>query len=110
MSSGRFKKGNIPWNKGKHVRLSPKSEFKVDQYVGKDHPSWTGGVHNMKHDCVHVYTGKLKRARRPHLVVGGVPKGCVVYHLDGDRTNDEPTNLEVITRAELLKRNIKSRV
>ncbi len=31
----------------------------------------------------------------------------VVYHLDGDVYNNEISNLEVITRAELIRRNSK---
>jgi hypothetical protein len=34
-----------------------------------------------------------------------VPKGCVVYHKDGDIYNNDLDNLEIITRAELLMRN-----
>lgn len=29
----------------------------------------------------------------------------IVYHIDGDKYNNELSNLEVITRAKLLKRN-----
>ena len=31
----------------------------------------------------------------------------IVYHIDGDKYNNELSNLEVITRTELLKRNKK---
>jgi hypothetical protein len=34
-----------------------------------------------------------------------VPKGFVVYHKDGDNSNNVIGNLEVISRAELIKRN-----
>lgn len=33
------------------------------------------------------------------------PKGYVIYHKDGDKYNNRKKNLEVISRAEMLKRN-----
>lgn len=110
MNDGKFKKGNIPWNKDlKKIRLSPKSEFKVNQHAGEKHPQWKGGVHNMSKDCVHLYTDKYKRVRKPRKIYedahGPIPKGYIIVHLDGDRYNDSLFNLEAISRAENLKRN-----
>ncbi len=107
-----FKKGNPAWNKGKKgLHLSPSSEFKKGEKVGKTHPSWKGGVHKMKHDCVHLWDGANKRKRRPVAVYeekyGKIPKGFVIYHKDGDKDNDSPENLEAISRAELLRRNLR---
>lgn len=39
-----------------------------------------------------------------------VPKGFVVYHKDGDNSNNDIGNLEVINRAELLRRNSLGRL
>jgi len=106
-----FKKGDTPWNKGKKgYRPSPDTEFKSgDQHEGENHPSWKGGVQTPKNDCVHVYSGNGKRKRRPRVIyemeVGEIPKGFIIIHKDGDSTNDLPSNLEAISRAELLKRN-----
>jgi hypothetical protein len=36
---------------------------------------------------------------------GAIPKGHVIYHIDGDKRNDSLLNLEAISRGELLKRN-----
>jgi hypothetical protein len=36
-----------------------------------------------------------------------IPKGAIVYHKDQDPTNNSLDNLEIITRAELAKRNQK---
>ena len=109
-NSGEFKKGHTPWNKGKKgIHLSPDSEFKKGQLVGKDHPSWKGGVQEMTHDCAYINMGPNNRVRRPRLVYekfhGKLPKGYVIYHRDGNKDNDELRNLEAITRTELLARN-----
>ena len=34
-----------------------------------------------------------------------VPKGYIVYHIDGNMYNNDLGNLEVISRGELIKRN-----
>jgi hypothetical protein len=109
MNKGNFKKGNIPWNKGVYVRLSPKSEFKKGKTTLEDHPSWKGGVQFAKHDCVHLMLGTNKRVRRPKFiyekVYGKIPKGDIIYHKDGNKDNDDIRNLICISRAELVKLN-----
>jgi hypothetical protein len=110
-NKGQFKKGLIPWNKGKKdFRPSPETEFKVgDGHEGKNHSSWRGGVQKFKVDCVHVWTAKGQRKRRPRMVYeeanGVIPNGYVIIHLDGNKNNDELSNLEAISRSELMKRN-----
>lgn len=48
-----------------------------------------------------------KRTSFARVVVGieHIPGGCVVYHRDGNALNNSKRNLEVITRAELMRRN-----
>lgn len=118
-NSGSFKKKNIPHNKGKKIKdyvpvksieKIKKTQFKKGkEHTGRKHISWKGGVHNMTNDCVHVWTGTNERVRRPRKnyedAYGKIPKGFVIYHKDGDKNNDHPSNLEAISRKELLKRN-----
>jgi len=109
-----FKKGQTPWNKGKHdFRPSKATEFKEGELVGEGHPSWKGGVQKPKDDCVHLWNGANKRVRRPRLIYekehGKIPKGFVIWHIDGDKKNDDISNLEAISRAEMMKRNFKYR-
>lgn len=106
-----FRKGHTPWNKGlKGIHMSPDTEFKKGDRVGEKHPHWKGGVQVVAKDCIHIRVDVNTRARRPHLVWERiykmkVPKGFVVYHLDGNKYNDAPSNLALISRAELLRIN-----
>jgi len=106
----RFKKDSLPWNKGlKGFDPSPETHFKEGEHVGEDHPSWKGGIQYVKKDGVYVWTGCNERKRRSRKIYedtwGEIPKGYVIYHVDGDKLNDDPKNLIAISRAELLKRN-----
>jgi hypothetical protein len=114
MNSGRFKKGQVPWNKGlKGLHHSPQTEFKKGEFVGDEHPSWQGGIHKSGRDGVHVWTGNGKRTRRSRVnyekAYGPIPKGYVIYHRDGNKDNDNPSNLVAITRGELMKINLRNR-
>lgn len=114
-NSGNFPKGNLPWNKNKKgIHLSPDSEFKKDQFVGENHPSWKGGIQQPKNDCVHLYTGNGQRVRKPRKIYednfGSIPEGYVVIHLDGNKLNDEPNNLLAISRAQLVRFNNGERI
>jgi hypothetical protein len=87
------------------------TQFKPGEKIGEIHPSWKGGVQVMKADCVHEWAGNGKRVRRPRKIYenhyGEIPKGHIIIHIDGDRYNDDISNLEAISRAENLKRNLK---
>ena len=114
MNSGQFKKGSTPHNKGDHTfRSSPDTEFKSgDNHTGEKHPSWQGGVQHNANDCAYLWDGNNKRIRRPRRIYeinhGEIPKGFIIIHSDGDKNNDDPDNLEAISRKELLNRNRRS--
>jgi hypothetical protein len=72
--------------------------------------NFKGGIQTPKNDCVHLYDLQTKkRIRRPKTVWesynGELPAGWVIYHLDGDKTNDDINNLKAITRADLAVLN-----
>ena len=111
-NKGRFTKGVIAWNKGlKGLRLSPETEFKTGELVGETHPSWKGGVQMPKNDCAYLWDGANKRKRRPRAIWeqynGTLPEGFVVIHLDGNKYNDDISNLKAISRKELLQLNMQ---
>jgi hypothetical protein len=106
-----FKKGHIPWNKGIKKVTSPKSkktQFTSDN-SGEKHVSWLGGIQVMNNDCVYLWDGANKRKRRPRKVWedvhGKIPKGMCIWHIDGNKWNDNINNLELVTRAEIMRRN-----
>lgn len=119
----RFEKGNIPHNKGKKMRdyVSVESldkikqtQFKIGQeHTGEKHPSWKGGIQTPKNDCAYLWDGTNKRKRRPRAIYekyyGKIPKGYVIFHKDQNKDNDDISNLEAISRKELLKRNQKQK-
>lgn len=112
--NGKFQKGNVPWNKGKKgIHLHSETEFKPGQNAGEKSFNWKGGVQEMTNDCTYLHAGTNKRVRRPvayyEQFIGPIPKGYVIYHLNGDKDDDTPSNLEAISRAELLKRNLYER-
>jgi hypothetical protein len=117
----KFKKGHIPFNKGKkleeyldktQISKIESTQFKKGtEHTGETHPSWKGGIQHPKKDCVLIWTGTNKKVRRPRAryesVYGTIPLNYVIFHKDGNKDNDAIENLEAISRAELLKRNRK---
>ncbi|RKZ09925.1 hypothetical protein DRQ25_04675 [Candidatus Fermentibacteria bacterium] len=109
-----FKKGHATWNKNlKGIHLSPGSEFKKGETAMEKNPNWKGGVQKHAKDCTYLTTETNKRVRRPRKIYeelhGRIPEGCVIFHLDGDRYNDDPSNLVCVTRAELIQLNRRVR-
>ncbi len=112
-SKGHFTKGSSPWNKNKKgIHLSPETEFKPGQHVGESHPSWKGGIQTMKNDCKYKHTGNGKRVRLPRALYeethGKIPNGYVILHIDGDKHNDDISNLKAVTKGDLMRINAKS--
>ncbi len=112
-NSGRFTSERMKGNQNAKGNKPNKTTFrKGKNHTGKKHPNWKGGVQKNTTDCTYLHSGNNKRVRRPKAIWesehGKLPKGYVIYHIDGDKDNDEIKNLEAISRVELLKRNIIS--
>ncbi len=114
----RFKPGNIAWNKGmKGLQIGGKAtQFKpghrggkaLERYqpIGTERISKDGYLERKINDDMPLQ----KRWRAVHLVLweeanGPVPKGHAVVFKDGDKSNITLDNLELISRAELMRRN-----
>lgn len=115
-SNSRFKKGLIPFNKGKKIEeyLPPEKIEKLKKTSFKK-----GNLpHNTKYDGyervnkygyteVRVSQGKFVLKHRliweEHF--GSIPKGNIVIFKDGDKTNLDISNLEMISKEENAIRN-----
>lgn len=110
----RFKKGQIPWNKGmkgldiggKETRFKVGSKPQKWKPIGAERICKDGllvrkyfdtGVKSIDWVAVHVYVWTQHN--------GPVPAGHAVVFVDGNNRNFDPENLECVTRAELMRRN-----
>lgn len=117
--NGRFQKGITPWNKGMHYTAggrSAETRFKpgerrgvaVELYkpIGTERISKDGYLERKINDGLPLQ----KRWRAVHLLVweaahGPLPAGHAIAFKDGDKRHIQLDNLELITRAELMRRN-----
>lgn len=111
ITTGQFKPGDTPWNKGKKgIHLSPETEFKEGEKPANHVPVGTVRIREFsrsgkKRAFVKVAEPNVWRSRarvvweKHH---GGIPKGKVIHHIDRDTLNDSIENLEAISRAKHL--------
>ncbi|MCG8636266.1 MAG: HNH endonuclease [Desulfobacterales bacterium] len=114
--TGHFLKGNAPWNKGTKGVMKPNSgNFKKGSIpanakpLGFERISKDGFV-EIKVTERNPHTGAPTRFKHKHRHVweqtfGSIPEGMVVAFKDADKTNCDPDNLMLISRAELLTLN-----
>ncbi|WP_294681972.1 HNH endonuclease signature motif containing protein [uncultured Gemella sp.] len=105
-NSGSFKKGHVPWNKGKTGYISAnKTSFK------KGHlPLNTREMNSerlSKNGYIEIKVGINKWISKHRYIweqyqKKEVPKGKVVIFLDGNNRNFEIENLKLISRGALL--------
>lgn len=105
--------------KGKHI--SPETEFKVGDNLEEKHPRWKGGKWQRKQDGRwfvlypnNVMSNKRGYVLQSRLVMSeklGRPLRPEehVHHIDGDTSNDDPKNLELMTNRSHGKRSWKDR-
>ena len=114
-----FKSGTTPWNKGKKIGSfgnSARTHFKkgvrqgvaskVWKPIGTERITKDGYVKRKINDDMPF----KNRWRAAHLIEwekahGEVPNGYALCFKDGNKQNIDLSNLELITRAELLQRN-----
>lgn len=112
----RFNAGCIPWNKGKHYVAGGRSietRFKKGQWpVNKDPGFYVIGALRWNADgYLEMRVRFGPRGWEPlHRILwedahGPVPADCAVVFKDRDPTNVEIANLELISRADLMRRN-----
>ena len=113
-TGGQFKKGSIPYNKGK--KMPPEIYEKVKGTMFKKHHiphnhREVGSERISKDGYIEVKTKEPNKWELKHRIVyrqfykQDIKKGEVVIMLDGDKLNLSPENLQKITRAELVRYN-----
>lgn len=114
---GCFEKGHKPWNYGtKGLTSANRTSFKKGNVPANRKPLWDervcprNGFILMKVPETDPYTGFPTRYKHKHVWIweqinGPVPEGMVVAFWDGEKTNCDPDNLMLISRAENLNLN-----
>ena len=107
---GRFKKGFIPWNKGKKGYMGAnKTSFKKSNKPKNWRPVGSERIDNEGYTLIKVSNEgcKHKMWALKHRVVWEeyhkkkIPRGSVIIFADGDRSNLNVDNLICVTREEL---------
>jgi hypothetical protein len=118
----RFRAGLAPWNKGKigwqAGGRSVVTQFKPGQRSKRWDPELyaIGALRLNADDYVDIKIAEQYPAWRPfHAWLweqehGRIPAGHAVVFRDGDRMNIELANLELVSRAELMRRNTVHRL
>lgn len=110
--NGRFKKGSIPWNKGnkglkswhKLEGLSLGHGWNKGKY-GYSNNKKSNGYINTHGYLVFCIKGKEILAHRMiwEKYHGKIIKGFIVHHNDGNKLNNDISNLKLITRVDHAK-------
>lgn len=120
--AGRIKKGQAPWNKGKHYQPGGNcstTQFKPGRKSDSALPVGAereiGGyiwrkVSNKPRKGKHLGKSTDPNWQQLHHIIyqqthGPIPKGMVIAFNDGNLRNFDPANLEAITSVESMRRN-----
>ena len=127
---GQFAKGMVPWNKGKRGYMGANKHSFTSERVRKERTRYRTGeaqkagkggylscrteerVERKDANTGRVYLHRKRKSYCKYLMESlgyVIPEGYVVYHIDGNVTNNDIGNLEIISRAELMRRNGRPR-
>ena len=106
-----FKKGHVPWNKGKHTEPHGRSIEK--QYKpGNIPPNWkpVGSERINRDGYIEIKVAERNKWKLKHRYIwekahGPIPADCIVTFKDGNKRNLDIENLAMITKAENCKMN-----
>lgn len=61
--------------------------------------------------CGHYFQHKGKRLHRAvaERKFGPIPRGCHVHHIDGNKANNQPENIDILVAGEHLSKHLKER-
>lgn len=115
LNPGRFQPGEQPWNKGTHYTAGGKSaqtRFKKGNRPHNWHP--IGHTRASKEGYLERKIADTGCTRRDYVNIHRliwrmhgrqIPPGHVVVFRDGDKRNFDINNLQLVSRAELMRRN-----
>lgn len=111
--TGKFRKGQIPHNKGKKMPKEVYEKVKHTMFAkGNVPPNHrpVGSERISKDGYIEVKVAEPNKWRLKQRVVyeeakGKIPEGCPIIFLDGNKRNFDIDNLRCITRSELLYLN-----
>lgn len=114
INKGRFKKGSTPWNKGlKGIDVGGRSKqtrFKKGT-IPKNHRP-VGSIRTNVEGYLEIKTEEgMYKWRLLHREIwkqhhgAYPPKGSVIIFKDGNKTNCQIDNLQLLTREQLMQRN-----
>ncbi len=125
-NSGSFKKGCIPWNKGKkglqkawnkgipnpklrdrNLKNNPAKMPGVGKKIGesrkgKKNWNWIGG-------CRRYFQDRVYRRKMEKVLGRKLRSNEIIHHIDGNWKNNNINNLMVVTRSEHAKIHWKQR-
>ena len=109
--NGQFKKGHVPYNKGKHSGARGnmfQTMFKPGNIPHNHKP--VGSEVIDRDGYVRVKIADPRKWTYKHRLVwsqhnGAIPKGAIVVFLDGNKLNFDIDNLMMLTRTELVRAN-----
>lgn len=110
----RFKKGNIPYNKGKKIDVGGRSVETRFKKGHLPHNTKKNGSISIRNDrrgipyaFIRVSLGKWEHLHRYiwETTYGPISKGTVIRFKDGNTLNCDLENLEAINRGEHMERN-----
>lgn len=112
----RFKKGNVPYNKGKKMNPETYEKVKRTMFAKGNKP------HNTKQ--VGLIVKRVDKTNIPYLYIkisdsnwhllhrviwqlhnGDIPKGMNIVFIDGDSMNCQINNLQMVSDADLMRKN-----
>ena len=109
--SSHFKKGHPSWNKGRKVEGEWLEKMKLTSFQKGNVPynlKEIGHIRNYKgyNEIKIGHKQWISCARHTWMQIHGeIPKGYVVFRIDGDMTNDDISNLCLVHRADLAVQN-----
>ena len=101
-----FKKGHIPWNKGKPHPSAGRAEATQFKKGNMPHNSMPVGSERLSYGVIQIKIADPNVWEWLHILIWqsvhkqALPKGYIVRFADGDKTHYSPDNLVAVSRAQ----------